>query len=219
MNPRRTLGNPRIPRLKMRLILTLPISLSMHPLTRPSSIVIGMFLMLMSAHAQDENRKEKYIESNWGIAAVQFIIDEGPLPFPGTSVLFGSRKFYSNDTFLDTQIGLAFPSILTGKIGYGKRFTNGESLTAGIRVFPTHLFLTTGIPRKNCHRDISDAKLRRLAKRGKTAADIKCSEWVFSVEASPLLAENFLPDGISDELNLLTFTSTFMISIGHRWMY
>ena len=191
----------------------------MHLLMRPSSIVIGLFLMLMSAQAQDENRKEKYIESNWGIAAVQPIIDAGLFPFPGTSVLFGSRKFYANDTFLDTQIGLAFPSILTGKIGYGKRFADGASLTAGVRVFPTHLFLTTGIPRQNCHRDISEAKLRRLAKRGKTAADIKCSEWVFSVEASPLLAEGFLPDGISDELNLLTFTSTFMISIGHRWMY
>ena len=85
----------------------------MHLLTRLSSIVISMFFMLMSAHAQDENRKEKYIESNWGIAAVQPILDTGPFPFPGTSVLFGSRKFYSNDTFLDTQIGLAFPSILT----------------------------------------------------------------------------------------------------------
>ena len=191
----------------------------MHLLTRPSSIVISMFLMLVSAQAQDDNRKEKYIESNWGIAAVKPIIDAGLFPFPGTSVLFGSRKFYSNDTFLDTQIGLAFPSILTGKIGYGKRFADGASLTAGIRVFPTHLYVTTGIPRKNCHRDISDAKIRRLAKRGKTAADIQCSEWVFSAEASPLLAEDFLPDGISDELNLLTFASSFMISIGHRWMF
>ena len=191
----------------------------MHHLTRLSSIVIGMFLMFASANAQDDNEKEKYIESNWGIAAVQPIIDAGPLPFPGTSVLFGSRKFFSNDTFLDTQIGLAFPSILTGKIGYGKRFSDGSSLTAGLRIFPTHLFLTTGLPRRNCHRDISDAKLRRLAKRGKTAADIKCSEWVFSAEASPLLAKNFLPEEISDELNLLTFTSSFMISIGHRWMF
>lgn len=60
------------------------------------------------------NAQGLYFESNIGIANI-----DGDI-FPGTSVLFGKRfeKAESN-CLLDMEIGLAFPTIVTGKIGFG----------------------------------------------------------------------------------------------------
>ena len=39
--------------------------------------------------------------------------------YPGCSFLWGRSIYYSNNTALEFQGGLAFPTILTAKIGYG----------------------------------------------------------------------------------------------------
>ena len=74
-----------------------------------------------------------------------------------------------------------------------KSGTSGWSLSSGIRVFPLHGYLQTGVPTSRCNRDLSERKERRLARKGKTAADIKCSEWVFSLEISMLGLHEWLP--------------------------
>ena len=40
--------------------------------------------------------------------------------WPGASFLIGRKKFYSRGKFTDAQIGVAFPTGLTAKIGVGK---------------------------------------------------------------------------------------------------
>ena len=102
-----------------------------------SIALIGAFLATISSnHAQEEKRVEPYIESNWGLA---FIV-EGAV-FPGTSVLMGRRSYFSKNGFTDTQIGLAFPSVLTAKVGVGHTGAKGGHFSAGLRVFPTHVYI------------------------------------------------------------------------------
>ena len=67
------------------------------------------------------NAQNLYVESNFGIANI-----DGLGVFPGASVLFGKRFEKSESQFLlDMEIGLAFPSIVTAKIGGGV-FVNKE---------------------------------------------------------------------------------------------
>jgi hypothetical protein len=71
-----------------------------------------------------------YKEFNFGIAVVD---DFG---FPGASFLFGQTNYNSNNTLLDYQIGIAFPSIVTGKIGFGIGDTDFATIF-GFRAWPT----------------------------------------------------------------------------------
>ena len=180
-----------------------------------TTVLFCAFLSLAGhLHGQEELKKERYIESNWGIA----LIDSDLFPFPGTSILIGKRSYFSEHGFLDTQIGLAFPSVLTAKIGVGQTGSNGGHFSAGLRLFPTHAYIQTGIPSKRCNRDLSPKKMRRLERRGKSAADIKCSEWAFSLEVSPLLVSGSLPP-ISEDLEVFSLYSYAMITAGRRWMF
>ena len=176
-----------------------------------SIALIGAFLATVSStHAQEEKSVEPYIESNWGLA---FIV-EGAV-FPGTSVLMGRRSYFSKNGFTDTQIGLAFPSVLTAKVGVGHTGAKGGHFSAGLRVFPTHVYIQNTLPSNRCNRDVSRRKLQRLERRGKSAADIKCSEWAFSFEISPFLFIGSLPG----ELETLSFYSMAMLTAGHRWLF
>ena len=177
-----------------------------------SIALIGAFLATISSnHAQEEKSVEPYIESNWGLA----YIGESDAIFPGTSVLMGRRSYFSKNGFTDTQIGLAFPSVLTAKVGVGHTGAKGGHFSAGLRVFPTHVYIQNTLPSKRCNRDVSRRKLQRLERRGKSAADIKCSEWAFSFEISPLLFTGSLPG----ELETLSFYSMAMLTAGHRWLF
>lgn len=54
---------------------------------------------------------------------------------PGASFLWGKTIYYDNNTLLDYEGGLAFPSIGTAKVGYGlgnERF----AVILGLRLFP-----------------------------------------------------------------------------------
>ena len=189
--------------------------------------LLFVLTLLTSLHAQEAGRSESYIESNWGLANIIGGDFNTLAVFPGTSVLAGGRHFISPHGFLEVQGGLAFPSILTAKLGGGKKWDSGWSLSTGIRVFPLHGYLQTGVPTARCNRDLSERKQRRLARQGKTDADLKCSEWVFSFEISMLGLHSLFPEmrnGRTEQEFLeswreASFESYGLITAGHRWLF
>ncbi len=181
-----------------------------------------------SFYAQEAGSSEGFIESNWGLAnIVGFGISDNDAVFPGTSILAGGRHFISRSGFLEVEGGLAFPSVLTAKMGGGKKWDSGWSLSTGIRVFPLHGYLQTGVPTARCNRDLSERKQRRLARQGKTPADLKCSEWVFSFEISMLGLQALFPEirrGLThfeyqERWKRASFESYGLITVGHRWLF
>ena len=113
---------------------------------------------------------------------------------------------------------------MTAKVGGGWKWDSGWSYSTGIRIWPLHFYAATGIPTQRCNRDISASKQRRLERRGKTTADLKCSEWVLSFELSMVgLGETILPK-LKEHPNYAEweeygFYSYGMITVGHRWMF
>ena len=68
--------------------------------------------------------------------------------YPGASFLWGKKKYYNNKTFLDYQIGIAFPTIVTGKVGYGIGDRDYATIF-GIRPFPTSTYIQFSFNEKN----------------------------------------------------------------------
>ena len=94
-------------------------------------IILILILAPLLTLSQSNNT---YKEINLGIALFD---DSG---FPGASFLFGKTKYYTNNTLLDYQLGVAFPSIVTGKIGFG--IGNEDFATIiGVRPWPTCAYL------------------------------------------------------------------------------
>ena len=94
-------------------------------------IILILILAPLLTLSQSNNT---YKEINLGIALFD---DSG---FPGASFLFGKTKYYTNNTMLDYQLGVAFPSIVTAKIGFG--IGNEDFATIiGIRPWPTCAYL------------------------------------------------------------------------------
>ena len=78
--------------------------------------------------------KNIYKEFNFGIA----VLDGSA--FPGASFLIGNTNYYSNNTLLDYQIGIAYPSYFTGKVGFG--IGNEDfAVIIGFRPWPTCSYL------------------------------------------------------------------------------
>ena len=175
----------------------------MTPLFR--TLIWGILCMGTCTIGAQENRL-RYIESNWGIAFIQDL----NVPFPGTSFLLG-RQSSKGKAFWEIQGGVAFPSTWTAKVGAGVRSERGPHFSTGVRIFPLHAYLQAGFPTKRCEREVSKAKLRRLAKRGKTAANILCTEWVFSAEVSPA---TFTGEEYPFSLN-----STGLLTVAKRWFF
>lgn len=192
---------------------------------RLSFLLIGLLTCASAAQAQKTFPKEGYIESNWGLASIQLSDTESV--FPGTSLLAGGRTYFTERAFVEGQLGLAFPSLVTGKVGAGKKWDSGWSGSAGIRLFPAHAYVATGIPTERCNRDISPAKQRKLERRGLTTEDLKCSEWVFSIELSMYgLGYKVMPE-LRDRVDYnwksrwasSSLSALGMVTVGHRWMF
>lgn len=75
-----------------------------------------------------------YKEFNAGV-----YLGEEILVFPGASFLWGKTIYYNN-VFIDYEAGFAFPTVFTGKIGFGVGNEN-NAIAIGIRPFPTSLYL------------------------------------------------------------------------------
>ena len=88
---------------------------------------------------------------------------------------------------MDMEIGLAFPTIATGKIGFGS-YINKErksAILAGVRPWPLFLFLQTNLPSR------------------------PKGQWVVSLEAAG--------SALFGTLRSLSFGSAFIANFGYRW--
>ena len=154
---------------------------------------------------------QTYVESNFGVAYIDlYYLNDINRLFPGCSFLIGNRKFLSQETFIDSQIGLAFPSIGTAKIGIGKyNFNKGRASIIGIRIWPTHIYIQQNYLTDRCSRKVSESTLTRLQRRGKTRENLLCGEWTFSLEVG-------VPEEGTDRYGMLSLASVTMATIGYR---
>ena len=90
-------------------------------------ILISFLFFSLNSHAQIS---KNYKELNIGFP-------------PGSSFLYGKTTYYKN-TLIDLEIGPAFPSVITGKIGVGLG-TDNFAFLIGIRPFPLFTYLQINI--------------------------------------------------------------------------
>jgi hypothetical protein len=77
-----------------------------------------LIILLIPAFIFGQTTKKSFIELNVGLASLDdynFFYDI----FPGASVLFGKTTSFDGGLVTEAQIGLAAPSILTAKLGFG----------------------------------------------------------------------------------------------------
>ena len=101
-------------------------------------VTVLLFFFMNSSSAQETSKwtsENSFIEWNFGVA----LISDEMFPFPGTSVLWGKTLINENNFIFEYEGGFAFPTIVTGKIGIGKKF-NTTNLTFGVRPWPFHLY-------------------------------------------------------------------------------
>ena len=95
-------------------------------------IILILSLVPLLTFSQSKNI---YKEFNFGVA-----LFDGNNAFPGASFLFGKTHYYTNNALLDYQLGIALPSIVTGKVGFG--IGNEDFATIiGFRPWPTCPYL------------------------------------------------------------------------------
>ena len=83
--------------------------------------------------------KTSFFEWNFGVA---FLSYDSLIPFPGGSALWGTTFINKENLIFEYEVGFAFPTLVTGKIGVGKRFNN-TSVVIGVRPWPTTVYLQT----------------------------------------------------------------------------
>ena len=95
-------------------------------------LIILFALVPMALFAQ-ENKENKFIEFNIGMAAIDGY--DFYDAFPGASILFGQTRQISDNGIFEYQAGIAAPSIITGKVavGYGNLKNN---IALAIRPWP-----------------------------------------------------------------------------------
>tara|TARA_Y100000589_G_scaffold25917_1_gene21428 strand:- start:3783 stop:4334 length:552 start_codon:yes stop_codon:yes gene_type:complete len=112
-------------------------------------IVCSMAPLISQVFNLDEESRQVnniYGEINLGVADTPFGWWNVS---PGVSVLMVHRKQNKDcKLFLEYGYGLALPTIITGKVGFGVYGKSNTNLSAGVRVFPSHGYLRLGIPLK-----------------------------------------------------------------------
>ena len=104
--------------------------------------------------------KTSFFEWNFGVALVSFEGDRYN-PFPGASALWGTTFINKENLIFEYEVGFAFPTLVTGKIGVGKRFNN-TNVVVGVRPWPPTVYLQTSF------------------------STTKEKSWIASIEGSPL---------------------------------
>ena len=131
-------------------------------------IFIFVLLFSLSIKAQEsttfsntdnssEITKTSFFEWNFGIA----LISDSYIPFPGGSALWGTTYVNQENLIFEYEVGFAFPTLVTGKIGVGKRF-NDTNVVVGVRPWPFNLYLQTSF------------------------SSTKDKSWIASIEGNPL---------------------------------
>ena len=119
--------------------------------------------LFSNTNPSTEITKTSFFEFNFGVALVSFDSD-GYVPLPGGSVLWGTT-FINQDNFIfEYEVGFAFPTIVTGKIGVGKRF-NKTNIVVGVRPWPFNLYAQTSFSTN------------------------KNRSWIASIEGNPLCSD------------------------------
>ena len=102
------------------------------------------FFFLKNSKAQELSNgktEHSFFEWNFGVA----FISDVSFPMPGTSVLWGKTFINENNIIFEYEAGFALPTLVTGKIGIGKKFNNTKVIV-GIRPFPFNLYLQSSFP-------------------------------------------------------------------------
>ena len=116
-------------------------------------IIFILFLLPILSYSQSN---EKYKEFNFGVILIDvfensnsndgLFSDDFQL-YPGASFLLGKTHYFNNNTLLDYQAGFAFPTVVTGKIGFG--IGNSDFATVvGVRPWPPTAYLQLSINQK-----------------------------------------------------------------------
>ena len=105
-----------------------------------------------------EITKTSFFEWNFGVA---FLSYDSLIPFPGGSALWGTTYVNQENLIFEYEVGFAFPTLVTGKIGVGKRF-NDTNIILGVRPWPFNLYLQTSF------------------------SSTKDKSWIASIEGNPL---------------------------------
>ena len=92
--------------------------------------------------------QEQFTSLEWN-TGVSYIDLDGY--FQGCSYLIGTTYITKSNLVLDAQIGLAFPTFVTGKIEVGLKAKN-SIITAGISPFPAHAYIQMQWSPNNKHR-------------------------------------------------------------------
>ena len=94
--------------------------------------VLFLFLIPKKSLSQDSTYINDYRELNFGVSFNDW------MPFPGFSYLRGQTIHFNNFLFVDMQMGFAFPSLATAKLGVGiSPLKNNEvSIIFGVRPYP-----------------------------------------------------------------------------------
>ena len=144
-------------------------------------LILFFPITLISQHA--------YIEWNVGAA----YIEEIDMPCPGTSVLFGKTFNTENNLLIDAEVGLAFPSIVTAKIGLGKYLNekNKSAFIVGLRPWPMHLSAQLNLP------------------------ELKRGQWIISAELG--VEELLNSSNLNMDIDGVSLYSIGLISFGYRW--
>ena len=81
---------------------------------------------------------ESYKEINFGV--ITDMVFDGDQIWPGASFLWGKTYYYNNNIVLDYQAGFAFPTLATGKIGFGLGGSNFATII-GLRPYPATAYI------------------------------------------------------------------------------
>ncbi|MDT0621453.1 hypothetical protein [Croceitalea vernalis] len=114
-------------------------------------ILIALFILtLINESKGQETTTNKtfnsFVEWNFGVALIGDDLGIDGI-FPGTSVLWGRTYISKNDIIFEYQAGFALPSLVTGKIGVGRKFNNTQ-VVLGVRPFPFNTYLQSSFTNK-----------------------------------------------------------------------
>ena len=166
-------------------------------------LFLCVYFCVSNSFAQNN---KTYLETNVGISYTDDVLEYSP----GVSVLFGHQKYVSETRFWDFQYGLAAPTIVTMKTGYGfKNLNTGMSFSGGLRIWPSHIYVQLGVPNNRCSSEVSKHVKKRLERRGSDRTHLLCGEWNVSLEA-----------GLGNtDLYELSFNSIAIVTFSHRWYF
>lgn len=105
-------------------------------------------LLVLFVFITNAQTRTTYTEFNAGIST-------GIIPvFPGASSLVGATVKYPSGFIVDYEGGLAFPTLITGKVGVGLPVDHNMDLTIGIRAFPSSIYAQILVSRPNKKSDL-----------------------------------------------------------------